>query len=201
MDAEFVNTYTEVVVENFDAVLKQNLMLQTQLKLLGKKNQTNDEQKVRLEASERENLELKQKISKFESDLTSLKSLEKTASEVDVYKKEINDLRAAIVKYDGELKTALVHKSRADNFESVAKEKDRIQQALNDKMSIIVNLQNELKVKNEEIASLKESSKKIEEVPLVAKKEVSTKAKNGKSAAIEVPTPPKSVKVQSGGFF
>ena len=68
MDVDFVNSYTEVVVENFDAVIKQNLMLQTQLKLAAK-------QKVKLENFEKENNELKETLSKYQTDLTSLQNL------------------------------------------------------------------------------------------------------------------------------
>lgn len=202
MDAEFVNTYTEVVVENFDAVLKQNLMLQTQLKVLGKKNQNVDELRVRSESVQRENNELKEKLSKFESDLTNYKSLEKTVSEIDVYKKEIVDLRAAIVKYDNELKVASSFKEKAQQFENVVLEKDRIQKALNDTMQQISNLKNDCNLRDEEIANLKDAIKKLEDVPSIVetvKDKKTDKTKNGKSATIE--TPPKSVKVQSGGFF
>lgn len=200
MDAEFVNTYTEVVVENFDAVLKQNLMLQTQLKVLGKKNQNVDEVRNRSDAVQKENSELKEKLLKLESDLTSLKTLEKTASDADIYRKEVVDLRAAIVRYDAELKSASLYKDRAEKFESISLEKDRIQQALNSTMSIVANLEEQIKAKEQEIANLKETVQKNEEVPSELKKTVSTKAKNGKTAKIETP-PPKSVKIQSGGFF
>ena len=33
-DANFINAYNEVVLENFTAVLKQNFMFQTQIKFL-----------------------------------------------------------------------------------------------------------------------------------------------------------------------
>lgn len=206
MDAEFVNTYTEVVVENFDAVLKQNLMLQTQLKMLGKKNQNVDELRVRSESVQKENNELKETLSKLESDLTNYKSLEKTASEIDVYKKEIIDLRAAIVKYDNDLKNAVVFKDKANQLETIALEKDRVQQALNESMQVVSSLQNDCKVKEDEIANLKSIIKKLEEVPKVVEvvkeskdKKTTLKTKNGTSATVE--TPPKSVKVQTGGFF
>lgn len=198
MDVEFVNSYTEVVVENFDAVIKQNLMLQAQLKLAAK-------QKVKLDSSEKENFELKEKLSKYESDLTSLHSLEKTASEVDVYKREIADLRASIVKYDSDLKEALSYKSKVVETDSLIGEKNRIQQALNDTMAVVSNLENQLKQKDTEIESLKVTLKKLEEVPVLQPvkeskdKKTVVKNKNGTSATVE--TPPKSVKVQSGGFF
>lgn len=46
MDVKFVNAYTEVVVENFDAVIKQNMILQAKLRL------------GEIEAKEREELEV-----------------------------------------------------------------------------------------------------------------------------------------------
>lgn len=202
MDVEFVNSYTEVVVENFDAVIKQNLMLQTQLKLAGKKQKIADEQRVKLESVEKDNNDLKNQLLKYESDLTSLHSLEKTVSEIDVYKREIADLRGAIVKYDAELKEAQSYKSKVIESDSLMREKNRIQEALNNTMANIAALENQLKQKDVEIESLKESLKKIEEVPVVEAvkdKKTITKSKNGTSATVE--TPPKSVKVQSGGFF
>lgn len=198
MDVEFVNSYTEVVVENFDAVIKQNLMLQTQLKVAAK-------QKVKLDAFEKENSELKEQLLKYSSDLTSLQSLEKTASENEVYKREIAELRSAIVKYDNDLKEALSYKNKVVETDSILNEKNRIQQALNTTMSTVASLENQLKQKDTEIQSLKDSLKKLEDVPVVqAVKEVKekktvTKSKNGTSATVD--TPPKSVKVQSGGFF
>ena len=33
-DVDFINAYNEVILENFNAVLKQNLMFQTQIKFL-----------------------------------------------------------------------------------------------------------------------------------------------------------------------
>ena len=36
-DANFINVYNEVVLENFTAVLKQNFMFQTQIKFLDEK--------------------------------------------------------------------------------------------------------------------------------------------------------------------
>ena len=33
-DVDFINAYNEVILENFNAVLKQNFMFQTQIKFL-----------------------------------------------------------------------------------------------------------------------------------------------------------------------
>ena len=37
MDAKFLSTYNEVILDNFNAVLKQNFMFQTQIKFLEEK--------------------------------------------------------------------------------------------------------------------------------------------------------------------
>ena len=34
MDGKFLSTYNEVILDNFNAVLKQNFMFQTQIKIL-----------------------------------------------------------------------------------------------------------------------------------------------------------------------
>lgn len=68
MDVEFLNSYTEVVLENFDSVLKQNLVFQTQLKILGKtKNQIEDLNK-KLEEKDKLITELQNSIQLLQQD-------------------------------------------------------------------------------------------------------------------------------------
>lgn len=68
MDVDFLNSYTEVVLENFDSVLKQNLVFQTQLKILGKnKNQIEDLNK-KLEEKDKLITELQNSIQLLQQD-------------------------------------------------------------------------------------------------------------------------------------
>jgi chromosome segregation ATPase len=62
MSVEFHNAYTEVLLENFDAVLKQNLMFQAKIKVQEKVSQASAELQTRIEELLQKNAELEQSI-------------------------------------------------------------------------------------------------------------------------------------------
>jgi deoxyadenosine/deoxycytidine kinase len=67
-DANFINAYNEVVLENFTAVLKQNFMFQTQIRFFEERVNTIPalEEKGNLyDSVVREKLELQNKMSKM----------------------------------------------------------------------------------------------------------------------------------------
>ena len=90
MDGKFLNVYNEVILENFNAVLKQNFMFQTQIKFL--------EEKVK-------------EVDKLQKELDDLKA---SNTNVQALLVEIESLKSDI---NG--KNALLQSSKSDDAERV----------------------------------------------------------------------------------
>lgn len=71
MDNEFLNSYVEVLTQNFDSVLKQNLLFQTQLKTVEKTKIENDELNKILEEKNLNIKNLENTITQFQSDINT----------------------------------------------------------------------------------------------------------------------------------
>ena len=79
MDGKFLSTYNEVILDNFDAVLKQNFMFQTQIKIL--------EEQIK----EKSGLETKlASLSSEKNDIVELRA------EIDTLKAELDNKNLAI---------------------------------------------------------------------------------------------------------
>ena len=88
-DANFINAYNEVVLENFTAVLKQNFMFQTQIKFLEERVNTIPalEEKGNLyDSVVREKLELQNKISSLTSENENKDNIIKNSNNSDADK-------------------------------------------------------------------------------------------------------------------
>ena len=88
-DANFINAYNEVVLENFTAVLKQNFMFQTQIKFLEERVNTIPalEEKGNLyDSVVREKLELQNKISSLTSENENKDNIIRNTTNSDVDK-------------------------------------------------------------------------------------------------------------------
>ena len=79
MDAKFLNTYNEVILDNFNAVLKQNFLFQTQIKVL--------------EEQVKEKSELETKLASLSSENNDIVELR---DEIDGLKDELNNKNLAI---------------------------------------------------------------------------------------------------------
>ena len=79
MDAKFLNTYNEVILDNFNAVLKQNFLFQTQIKVL--------------EEQVKEKIELETKLASLSSENNDIVELR---GEIDGLKDELNNKNLAI---------------------------------------------------------------------------------------------------------
>ena len=55
MDGKFLSTYNEVILDNFNAVLKQNFMFQTQIKILEEQIKEKSELETKLASLSSEN--------------------------------------------------------------------------------------------------------------------------------------------------
>ena len=79
MDAKFLNTYNEVILDNFNAVLKQNFLFQTQIKVL--------------EEQVKEKSELETKLASLSSEKDDIVELR---AEIDGLKAELDNKNLAI---------------------------------------------------------------------------------------------------------
>ena len=71
MDAKFLSTYNEVILDNFNAVLKQNFMFQTQLKFAEEKaKEVSELEKKLADLSSEKNdvVKLKEQIDNLKND-------------------------------------------------------------------------------------------------------------------------------------
>ena len=88
-DANFINAYNEVVLENFIAVLKQNFMFQTQIKFLEERVNTIpalEEKGNSYDSVVIEKVELQNKISSLTSEIENKDNIIKNTTNSDVDK-------------------------------------------------------------------------------------------------------------------
>jgi DNA repair ATPase RecN len=189
MDVNFINAYSEVLTENFDAVIKQNMLLQARLKLNDKEAERFKDTTIQLQELQAERKELLDKIELLNATV----------------------VRTENVRY------------KANENDSLAAEKSRIQVALNESMKEAENLKKEIdtkakqfkettKSKDQKISELENYIKTLEELLPASK----LKKVNPEAAAAKVqPVVKEEVKateqpqidelnttiVQSGGTF
>jgi chromosome segregation ATPase len=142
MDVKLQNAYVEVLLDNFLAVVKQNLMFQAQLEVMkGSVNEADDVKRKIAELSERNftlqqtNDDLSRKLESLDGENVSLKN--------DVGQKDI----------------------QVNNTENIIREKDRLQSSVNGYMRQIKSLEDEIKdVKSQSQEVLISNNKRIEEL-------------------------------------
>ena len=165
-DANFINAYNEVVLENFIAVLKQNFMFQTQIKFLEERVSTIPalEEKGNLyDSVVREKIELQNKISSLTSEVENKDNIIRNTTNSDADKHR--------------LQTAL--NEQAKELEKLSNKVTDVENDIADKKYYIKQLEDMLpnskrkKLGLEVIESIKEE---VEEVKLTEK--VSVKEDN-----------------------
>lgn len=171
MDVEFLNSYTEVVLENFDAVLKQNLMFQTQLKVVEKRKGEKEELVKQLEEQDKYVKQLEMTISQLQSEVSSSQEIKKRVIDHDSVVNEKSRIQQAL--------NEVMQKNAALDIK------------MSEKDSAISNYKKEIK-------ELKSYISKLEEVAPAAKVKKITGIKL-ESATIESNL--NTAKVQSGGTF
>lgn len=129
MDADFINTYTEVLLENAEAVIRQNFMLQARLKVMEKtlveKEKAKQEFEQNLTNNDTEKESLRSTVDRLNLQIAELHN------KVDASKKENDNLNNQIADWQ----------NKANSFQSDAvSEKQRIQQAYNDSQKEISSL-------------------------------------------------------------
>jgi chromosome segregation ATPase len=162
MDGKFLSTYNEVILDNFDAVLKQNFIFQTQIKILEEQIKEKSELETKLASlsSEKNDIvELRTEIDGLKTELDSknlaIQNLNNTDSErhrlqtaVNNQMKEIEGLKSQVgsLQSDKESEVQLVKNQKDSEIDSLRAQKD----------SEIGLLKNKEKEQSEYIAQLEE---------------------------------------------
>jgi len=185
MSVEFTNTYQEILLDNLVAIIKQNFVFQTQIKLA--------------ESASQEKTDLEQQFGQQKANL----------------EQQLNDLKNQLASFNHVTEQLEIYKNKVDQNNSAHEEKSRIQSALNDEMkksssykeeidrknADIIKLSNEMKVIKEELETLKElvpvsKLKKVEK-----QKPVEVVKEEPKIQKFIKPVDIKPLKIESGGTF
>ena len=183
-DANFINVYNEVILENLNAIMKQNFMFQTQMKFL--------EERV-------------SKIPEMEEKLASVES--DKANKQEEYNRLLNDKNilaneVSSLKHEVENKNSIIQNNVTTN-----NDKHRLQTAVNEQAGEIEKLKNRIESMEKEIDSQKTYTTQLEEMlPNSKKKKLGIEipeeetpkieAKKEETAVISNVTP---LKVESAG--
>ena len=165
-DANFINAYNEVVLENFTAVLKQNFMFQTQIKFLEERVNTIpalEEKGNSYDSVVREKLELQNKISSLTSENENKDNIIKNSNNSDADK---HRLQTALNEQAKELerlsnKVTNVEKDIADKNYYIKQLEDMLPNSKRKKLGleIIESIKEEVEeVKSTEKVSVKENN-------------------------------------------
>jgi predicted RNase H-like nuclease (RuvC/YqgF family) len=164
-DANFINVYNEVVLENFTAVLKQNFMFQTQIKFLEEKVKeipALQEKGNLYESVVRENANLQNKIVSLTSEVENKDNIIKNTSNSDADK---HRLQTALNEQARELerlsnKVSDIEKDIADKNHYIKQLEDMLPNSKRKKLGleIIESAKEEVEeVKSTEKISVKEN--------------------------------------------
>jgi peptidoglycan hydrolase CwlO-like protein len=184
MDGKFLSTYNEVILDNFDAVLKQNFMFQTQIKILEEQIKEKSELETKLASLSSENnniIELRAEIDGLKAELDNknlaIQNLNNTDSErhrlqtaVNNQMKEIEGLKSQVgsLQNGNDSEVQLV-KTQKDSEIKLLKDKEKEQ------LNYIAQLEEMLpnsKKKKLGIEITEEQKPTIEESKTPAKEEV-----------------------------
>ena len=158
-DANFINAYNEVILENLNAIMKQNFMFQTQIKFL--------EQRVN------EIPEMEKKLADFEKIKSS--ELEKLQNSTGDFEKKLsekqNDYNRLVDEKNNlagqvlSLKNEVEDKNRIiQNNVTGDNDRHRLQTAVNQQAGEIENLKNKIELMEKEVDSHKKYNSQLEEM-------------------------------------
>jgi chromosome segregation ATPase len=155
MSVEFLNTYQEILLDNFNSVIKQNLMFQTQLKMAEEtqKNNKSDE-KISLLNGEYNVLK-----SDYESALKKISDLEVRANVGQSLHDEKTRIQAAL--NDELRKSSILNEKILEQSKTIDEQTLKI----NEQSKTIEDTIKELEKSNAEIEDLKSTLEKKESMP------------------------------------
>jgi chromosome segregation ATPase len=166
MDGKFLNTYNEVILDNFNAVLKQNFMFQTQIKIL--------------EEQIKEKSELETKLASLSSEKDDIDELR---TEIDGLKTELDNKNLAIQNLNNtdterhRLQTAVNNQMK--EIEGLKSQVDSLQNGKDSEVQLVKTQ------KDSEIKLLKD--KENEQLNYIAQLEEMLPNSKKKKLGIEIP--------------
>ena len=140
-DANFINAYNEVILDNITAIMKQNFMFQTQMKFLEERVSKIPEMEQKLASVESDKSIKQEEYSRLMNEKNNL------ANEVSSLKNELEDKNRII-----------------QNNVTTDNDKHRLQTAVNKQAGEIEKLQNRIESMEEEIDSSKKYTTQLEEM-------------------------------------
>jgi uncharacterized phage infection (PIP) family protein YhgE len=192
-DANFINTYNEVILENLNAIMKQNFMFQTQIKFLEQRvNELPEMEKKLADFETNKSIELEQlqnSAGNFEKKLseTSNDFEKKLADKQNDYNRlmdQKNSLAGEVLSLKEEMnKKDLIIQNNvtSDN------DKHRLQTAVNQQSGEIEKLKNRIESMEKEIDSHKKYNLQLEEMlPNSKKKKLGIEISEEDTPKVEV---------------
>ena len=158
-DANFINAYNEVILENLNAIMKQNFMFQTQIKFLEQRVNDIPEMEKKLADFEKDkSIELKQ----FENSAGDFeKKLSDKQNDYNHLMDEKNNLTGQVLS----LKNEVEEKNRIiQNNVTTDNDRHRLQTAVNQQAGEIENLKNTIGSLEKEVDSHKKYNSQLEEM-------------------------------------
>jgi chromosome segregation ATPase len=157
MSVEFSNAYQEILIDNLMAVIKQNFVFQTQLKLAEKVGKEKEELSKKVQ-------ELSAEGERLKNDLKELEVYKNKAEQNTTSTEEKNRIQTAL---NEEMKKSSALKNDLQNVtREVESLKKQIINTQNSKTKELSDLENK---KNKEIEELKLQIEKLEEIASPAK--------------------------------
>ncbi len=137
-DVNFLNVYTETLYENFDAIVKQNVMIQTRIKIAEKELTLLADAKVQVGTLTDENRELKSRVEQLQALTSSYKNvaddksrlqsaLNENSQVTNSMVSELNDTKQELVRLKNQVsEIAVLRKENADMKKTIesAEQKD-----------------------------------------------------------------------------
>jgi uncharacterized phage infection (PIP) family protein YhgE len=188
-DSNFINAYNEVILENLNAIMKQNFMFQTQIKFL--EQRVNDIPEMEKKLADFEKI----KSSELEQLQNSTGDFEKKLADKQNDYNRLMDQKNSLAGEVLSLKNEVEDKNRIiQNNITSDNDKHRLQTAVNQQSGEIEKLKNRIESMEKEIDSQKEYTTQLEEMLPNSKK---------KKLGIEIPeedTPKVEVKKEQTVF-
>jgi chromosome segregation ATPase len=181
-DANFINAYNEVILENLNAIMKQNFMFQTQIKFLDERVNTIPEMEKKLADFEKIKSSELQQLQNSTGDFE--KKLSEKQNDYNRLVDEKNNLAGQVLS----LKNEIEDKNRIiQNNVTGDNDRHRLQTAVNQQSGEIEKLNNRIESMEKEIDSHKKYNLQLEEMlPNSKKKKLGIEVIEETSPKVEV---------------
>ena len=192
-DANFINTYNEVILENLNAIMKQNFMFQTQIKFFEQRvNDIPEMEKKLADFEKNKSVELEQlqnSAGNIEKKLSETSSnYEKKLADKQNDYNHLMDQKNNLVGEVLSLKNEVEDKNRIiQNNVTNDNDRHRLQTAVNQQAGELENLKNTIELLKKEIDSHKKYNLQLEEMlPNSKKKKLGIEISEEDTPKVEV---------------